>query len=145
MQDFLRRNLINDKTYINMGLDKINTYHSIADECNIKTKLYENYGYKLNNTAVTKLLIKEFNINNEDTKSITSLLFQEELPYVYSFLLAVELYYIYIQDKKEALNILKKITLLSGLDAIGYNKKVKEYGLRPCNNIYNYYKKFGGE
>lgn len=64
---------------------------------------------------------------------------QEYMHYVISYLIAIELYMIFIQDQDKALDLLYKIIMFKSLDNKGYLDNVRKLGINPGENVKRYY------
>lgn len=64
---------------------------------------------------------------------------QDYMHYIISYLVAVELYMIFINDQNRALDLLYKIVMLKDLDNNIYLRCVRKLGIEPGRNIKEYY------
>lgn len=92
-----------------------------------------------NNKLIKQYYKEEFGLKKQKIEEISLTYIHEIWHYIISYLTAIELYYIYLNDKDEALSLLYKIILLKGLKTQEYLDKIKELGIEPGKNITNYY------
>lgn len=108
--DFFAKELKDNAFYVD-EIERIAGGHSTAEDI-LLSKRAVDLRYELGNPSKEKML----EIVNDDilrtiieTKGEMSL--DDDIKYLFSYIVAIELYEIYKQDKKEALNILKEIIL----------------------------------
>jgi len=65
-------------------------------------------------------------------------LMRESMNYVFSYIIAVELYMKYLKDKDEALNLLVRIMKISNLNAEDYYNYITSIGITPLYNMSEY-------
>lgn len=92
-----------------------------------------------NKRAVSKFFKQEIGYDKTLTFDAMYSRIQEYMHYVISYLIAIELYMIYIHDQDKALDLLYKIIMLKGLDNAGYLLNVRKLGINPGENVKNYY------
>ena len=108
--DFFAKELSDDAFYED-EVERIVGGHSTAEDI-LLSKRAVDLRYELGNPSKEKILkiIKDDILRSIiETKGDLSL--DDDIKYLFSYIVAIELYEIYRQDKKEALNILKEIIL----------------------------------
>lgn len=129
----------------------------VKDSFDISTQLLKDYSYSsqlisakldmyndLNDSqlykkkTVEKYLINEVGCSDLGVKEVLKIKMRDNLHYIISYLTAIELYLIYISDKRLALDLLLKITLSSQPFSIDYLNYVKSLGLEPGRNLDKY-------
>lgn len=138
--------------YIEQKLDK-------QDECSlIRLSTFNDYLYSAEILCAKQELCstydkKELNSRYKQIKFYTKVLgyslrtakdainfrVSENLHYVISYLTAIELFLIYINDSTKALDLLYKIIMLKNLSINEYLLKVQGMGIEPGKNINSFY------
>lgn len=107
----------------------------------LKMDLYNNLslGELLNNKVFMKYVkAKGKSCNDINVEYVKSELASEFYAHTVSFAIAVELYLLYIEDKKLALNKLLKIIKAHSLSSEEYLDLIKKLGIKPCENLQLY-------
>lgn len=115
--------------FINMAVD-------VNEMINLD-KLYREIGFTKNKDFKLAALDK-FDYEKDYVDQITSNCLEGEVPYLYGYLVAVELYELYKFDKDKAIYVLKKLMLLNNLTELEYYKEMKKLGIYPNSHIADY-------
>ncbi len=107
-----------------------------------KIEMYNNLSKKdlRNINTVKNYYMDEIGYDEILTNDAMYSYIEEYMHYIISYLIAIELYFVYLQDQEKALKLLKKIILLKGLDNISYLNAVRKMGIEPTANVKEYYK-----
>ena len=124
-------------------------YVCIADELSVKIELLEYekaLGHRFKNNKELKLAAKEHCdvLGEEIDELFTSPNFSGK-DYIVSYMFALELYKIYLNDKEKALYLLKKIILLECRSPEEYYSNIKKLGLFPNLSSHELHKQFTDE
>ncbi len=92
-----------------------------------------------NRRTISKFYKQEIGYDKDLTFDAMYSRIQEYMHYVISYLVAIELYMIYIKDQEKALDLLHKIIMLKNFDNKGYLLNIKSLGINPGENVKNYY------
>ncbi len=83
---------------------------------------------------------RRYGIEKNDFNNIFQMLGSDKISYMASMMLAIELLYLYRQDKDNALWILKNIATYDKLNPRKLYKYILEMGIKPNENVENFYK-----
>lgn len=113
-----------------------------ADIICSKLEMYSKLSTKdlKNRRTVARFYKKEIGYDKTLTFDAMYSRIQEYMHYVISYLIAIELYMIFINDQDKALDLLYKIVMLKDLSNEGYLLRVRELGIEPGRNVQEYYK-----
>lgn len=113
-----------------------------ADIICSKLEMYSKLSTKdlKNKRTVAQFYKKEIGYDKTLTFDAMYSRIQEYMHYVISYLIAIELYIIFINDQNRALDLLYKIVMLKDLSNEGYLLKVRELGVEPGKNVQEYYR-----
>ncbi len=127
-----KANLITHLEYCNQVIYSSIIYTLTDYEKTNNTQLQSNKQMKelIKNTFGIKENIFEEIFQTGDTEIITK--------YIISYMFAIELYLLYLNDKDKSLYILKKIIQVKGLSKEEYYKYIKSLGLFPSTSIHEY-------
>ena len=127
-----KANLITHLEYCNQVIYSSIIYTLTDYEKTNNTQLQSNKQMKelIKNTFGIKENIFEEIFQTSDTEII--------IKYIISYMFAIELYLIYLNDKDKSLYILKKIIQAKGLSKEEYYKYIKNLGLYPSSSIHEY-------
>ena len=127
-----KANLITHLEYCNQVIYSSIIYTLTDYEKTNNTQLQSNKQMKelIKNTFGIKENIFEEIFQKRDTEIITK--------YIISYMFAIELYLLYLNDKDKSLYILKKIIQVKGLSKEEYYKYIKSLGLFPSTSIHEY-------
>lgn len=122
-----KKKFYNDFIYLNNILSTKYSIYNIANNISLNN----NFSY-----SNLKKYSKEFlNLTDSDIKNVFSIPASYYMKYVYGYLIAFELYSIYLKDKEYALYLYKNILSLNELYDYKYFEKIKKMGLNPSYNI----------
>ena len=137
--DFIgtKLNIMNESFLIKVQVLKDYLYSCdlICSKIDMYNELSSNNIYK---EKEAKLFYSDLGYNNYGVKDIIHTYINDIFHYVISYLTAVELYLIYLQDKNEAFKLYSLIRDVKGLSSDGYLKYVRSIGIDPGNNINSY-------
>ena len=127
-----KANLITHLEYCNQVIYSSIIYTLTDYEKTNNTQLQSNKQMKelIKNTFGIKENIFEEIFQTSDTEII--------IKYIISYMFAIELYLLYLNDKDKSLYILKKIIQVKGLSKEEYYKYIKSLGLFPSTSIHEY-------
>ena len=139
--DFLGTQFGIDKSTI-LKAENHNTMSEFADITSYKIDLitFESLflqGYTKNKDI--KLIGRDFlNLSSEKVNYLFKNENIEISDYVIGYIIALELYYIYLEDKEKAMFILKKMLLYSAKSKLDYYNNIKKLGIIPNQHIEKY-------
>jgi len=139
--DYLGKLFGNDESII-LKADNHNTMSDFANITSNKIDLF--IGESLLTNGYTKNedlknLAKE--LVNLDSEKLEDLFKNENVEtddYVIGYIIAIELYYIYLEDKDKAMYILKKMLLYKAKSELDYYNNLKRLGIIPNQHIHEY-------
>lgn len=108
-----------------------------ANEIINLTSLYGEIGCEKNKTF-KKEALKRFNYDSEYIDSINSSNLEIITPYLFGYLVAIELYELYKFDHEKAIYVLKKLMMLNNLTELEYYKEMKKLGIHPNSHVSDY-------
>ena len=138
--NFIKRNLgydidllkVNARTYN----DHLTFNHYICTKLDIYNELSKN---ELNSKkAIKNYILGNHKLLRSDLSYIYYGIIEDYAGDVISYLTAVEVYLIYLQDKKSAFEILKRIIKLNDMSSEDYLKSVNKLGIKIGSNINKY-------
>lgn len=124
---------------------KADNHNTMSDFTNITSRKIDLFtceelipnGYTKNEDF--KTIGKELlNLNFEEIKSLFTNENVEIDDYVIGYIVAIELYYIYLEDKDKAIYILKKMLLYKAKSELDYFNNLKRLGIIPNQHIHEY-------
>ena len=135
--DFTSKRLNLKKHAINSSLDMMDDYLSDATILYSKLYMYMKTSFKWTKTNIENYFINA-GYNDNEINDCMNKYFKDCFHYLYSYLCAIELYLIYKQDKKEALDRVLRIVKASDMNNKEYLNYVRSLGINPGENIYSY-------
>lgn len=123
---------------------KIATFKDHLYSADIICSKVEMYGELSEKELRSKRLVSNFyrneiGYNKTATNDAMYSRIQDYMHYIISYLIAIELYMIFINDKDLALNLLYKIIMLKNLNNREYLDSVRKLGIEPGRNAKEYY------
>ena len=109
----------------------------LTDRIQIAKLVKENDIYS--NKTLKALCDSELNFANFYVDQLMGQQTYEVLPYIISYLFAVELYELYKYDKEKALHTLEKIMLLREESTLKYYQELKKLGLIPNSHMNDFF------
>lgn len=83
--------------------------------------------------------LMDLGLDKEEIDDVVNTSMQDYLHYIISYLVAIELYMIYIVDKDYALSILYKIINMRNMGTTEYLEEIKKLGIIPGKYVMDYY------
>jgi len=127
-----------------LNMDRIKNFYYISKDINniinlINAEKKQNQDFN-KNKILKEIALKECDINNNELEDLLKYPDLYSTIYLISYIFAIELYYIYLEDKELALHILKKIILINENNDEKIFKDIKKLGLIPNKNFAKYQK-----
>lgn len=128
------------KDGLSIKIETFNDYlHTARMVCAMMDALSMLTSRELNNRKKITRFLEEYSCcDKDDIEFLLTNPFSEMFKYVSSYLVAVELYLIYLNDKDNALNLLRKMTTVEVSDPRKYLEYLISIGIHPGRNIEEY-------
>ena len=135
--DFTASRLNLEKESIDTSLDILDDHLADATYLYSKFYMYMKSNFKWTRTNIESYL-RDCGYSGQEIEQCINLYFKDCFHYLISYLNAIELYLIYKQDKRSALDIALRIVKASKMNSTQYLNYVKSLGVVPGKNIHLY-------